>query len=169
MGTGTWTISGNSSAFTATASAYLTINRQTSTINMTAATAKNFLGGGYTYGTLNQGGAGTLTVYGSNRFANLTVTSRPSTIRFDGGTTQTCDAFNVSGTAGNLVSVTAATTAGCTLTTGSTVTVNVNYLSLSYTNATGGNWFAGNNSIDNGNNTGWIFRAASIGGLFLWF
>jgi hypothetical protein len=41
----------------------------------------------------------------------------------------------------------------------------VDYLSISQSIATGGAaWYAGANSTDGGNNTGWIFSAAPIPG-----
>lgn len=75
------------------------------TINMTSASSKTFAGGGFSYPTLNQGGAGTLTITGANTFANMTNTVQPCTITFPASTTTTCSNFNVNGTAGNLVTL----------------------------------------------------------------
>jgi hypothetical protein len=47
----------------------------TGVISMTSAGAKTFVGGGSTFNcTLNQGGAGALTITGSNTFSNITNT-----------------------------------------------------------------------------------------------
>jgi hypothetical protein len=78
----------------------------TGAISMDLATAKTFAGGGLVYPyTLNQGGAGTLTITGANTFANMTNTVQPCTITFPASTTTTVSDFNVNGTAGNLVTL----------------------------------------------------------------
>lgn len=79
------------------------------TINMTSASSKTFAGGGKSYPTLNQGGAGTLIITGANTFANMTNTVQPCTITFPASTTTTVSNFNVNGTAGNLVTLNSST------------------------------------------------------------
>lgn len=143
----------------------------TGTINMTAATAKTFVGGGSTFNcTLNNGGAGALTVTGSNTFTTLANSVQPTSFLFTAGTTQTVTNWNIVGTAGNLVTIGSPTAAQHTLSKASG-TVNADYLSISRSTATGGAvWVAGANSVDGGNNTGWIFGAAPPpggGGSFL--
>ena len=82
----------------------------TGTIDMTLGTAKTFAGGGVTYPyTLNQGGAGTLTITGANQFANISNTTQPATITFPSSTTTSVQNFTVSGTAGNLVTINSST------------------------------------------------------------
>ena len=143
------------------------------TISMTAATAKTFAGGGATYPTLNQGGAGALTISGNNSFGDLTATTRPSTITFTISTTQTFTDFTLSGTAGNLVTINSSTAATQATLSKSGGTVSVGYLSIRDSNATGGaGWYAGTTSTNVSNNTGWIFTAPSgytAGGLFFAF
>jgi hypothetical protein len=156
-GSGTYTITGaGATAFSNASATGITITGLI--ISMTAATAKTFAGGGATYPTLNQGGAGALTISGNNSFGDLTATTRPSTITFTISTTQTFTNFTLSGTAGNLVTInssTAATQATLSKTSG---TVSVGYLSIRDSNATGGaNWDAGATSSNVSNNTGWIF------------
>lgn len=133
----------------------------TGTISMTAATAKTFVGGGSTYNcTLNQGGAGALTVTGSNTFNNITNTVQPASVLFTAGTTNTfTSGFSLSGTAGNLVTIGSVTSASHTLSK-SSGTVSLSYCSISRSNATGGaTWQALklNGNVDGNNNTGWIF------------
>ena len=112
----------------------------TGTISLTSASAKTFAGGGIqTYPTLNQGGAGTLTVSGSNKFANITDTAI-GRVQFTGGTTNIFDAFNLSGDVGNLLQL------------GST---NTTQAILQKSSA----WLMGANSTDAGNNTGLSFTA----------
>ena len=132
----------------------------TGTISMTAATFKTFVGGGSTFNcTLNQGGAGALTITGSNTFSNITNTFQPASILFTAGTTNTFTNFNLSGTAGNLITIGSPTFASHTLSKASG-TVSADYLSISRSTATGGaSWYAGANSTNGGNNSGWVFTA----------
>jgi len=131
-------------------------------IQMTAATAKTFVGGGSTYNcVLQQAGAGQLTITGSNSFGDLQATTagRPSTILFTAGTTTTFTSFTLSGTAGNLVTIGSVTAASHTLSKSSGYVI-VGYLSISRSTATGGaGWYAGTTSTDGGNNLGWLFTA----------
>ena len=132
----------------------------TGTISMTAATAKTFVGGGSTFNcTLNQGGAGALTITGSNTFNDITNTTQPASILFTAATTSTFTNFSLSGTAGNLITIGSVTAASHTLSKASG-TVSTDYLSISRSTAIGGaGWYAGANSTNGGNNSGWIFTA----------
>ena len=136
-GTGTWTLAASGTPWSATSSLTVT---GTGTISLTSASAKTFAGGGIqTYPTLNQGGTGTLTVTGSNKFAGLTNTAI-GRIQFTGGTTNEFTAFNINGVSGNLLQV------------GST---NTTQAILQKPTA----WLMGANSTDAGNNTGLSFTA----------
>ena len=143
------------------------------TINMTKATSKAFAGAGGTYGTLVQAGAGLLTISGSNTFADIQATTRPSTITFTAGTTQTVNAFTLAGTAGNLVTINS-TISGTQFTLSkSSGTVTVSYLSIKDSNVTGGaDWYNdnGTNTVLT-NNTGWngIAPVSAINGQFFSF
>ena len=138
----------------------------TGMISMTGATAKTFVGGGSTFNcTLNQGGAGALTITGSNTFSNITNTVQPASVLFTAATTSTFTNFNLSGTSGNLITIGSVTAASHTLSKASG-TVSSDFLSISRSTATGGaGWYAGANSTDGGNNSGWIF-AAPPGGAY---
>jgi hypothetical protein len=137
----------------------------TGTISMTAATAKTFVGGGSTFNcTLNQGGAGALTITGSNTFSDITNTVQPASVLFTAATTSTFSNFSLSGTSGNLITIGSVTAASHTLSKASG-TVSADFLSISRSTATGGaGWYAGANSTDGGNNSGWIFTAPPGGG-----
>jgi len=146
----------------------------TGTITLTGATAKTFVGGGSTFDcTLNQGGAGTLTISGSNSFTNITNTYKSvgaTTIRFTAGTTQTFTNFNASGEATRLLTIDTTTSGTQATLSKSFGTVNVEYLSIRDSNATGGaGWFAGTTSTNVSNNTGWIFTAGGTNNFFLLF
>jgi hypothetical protein len=132
----------------------------TGTISMTAATAKTFVGNGSTFNcTLNQGGVGALTITGSNTFNNITNTVQPASVLFTAGTTSTFSNFSLSGTAGNLITIGSVTAASHTLSKAGG-TVSADFLSISRSTATGGaGWYAGANSTNGGNNSGWIFTA----------
>jgi hypothetical protein len=140
------------------------------TINMTNASSKTFAGGNGSYGTLVQAGAGALTISGSNAFADIQATTRPSTITFTAGTTQSLSNFTLSGTTGNLVTINS-TTAGTQYTlTKSNGTVSVNYLSIQDSNVTGGAYWGTTTSTFVSNNTGWnLAPPSSINGQFMAF
>jgi len=133
---------------------------------MTSATAKNFSGGGVSYPALNQGGAGNLTILGSNQFANITNTYQPANVIFTVNTTQTFSGFGLSGNAGNLVSL-LSTVSGTTFTVSANSNVSIlrSYLSIKDSTATGGAaWYAGNTSSNVSNNSGWLFANPSTTG-----
>jgi hypothetical protein len=132
----------------------------TGIISMIGASAKTFVGGGSTFNcTLNQGGAGALTVTGSNTFSNITNTVQPASVLFTFNTTSTFTNFSLSGTAGNLISIASTGFSNFTLSK-SSGTVSSDYLSITRSTATGGAaWYAGANSTDVLNNSGWIFTA----------
>lgn len=145
----------------------------TGVISLTAATAKTFTGGGSVYNcTLNQGGAGALTITGSNTFDNITNTTQPATVTFTSGTTTTfLSNFSLSGTAGNLITIGPSSTTNYTLTKSSGV-VSVSFCSISRSNATGGaTWLAytASGNVNGGNNTGWIFTAPANTSFFDFF
>ena len=135
----------------------------TGVISLTASTAKTFVGGGSTFNcTLNQGGAGALTITGSNTFSNITNTRKSvsaASILFTAGTTSTFTDWNASGESTRLLTIGSVTAASHTLSKASG-TVSSDFLSISQSTATGGaSWYAGANSTDGGNNSGWIFTA----------
>jgi hypothetical protein len=171
------TFNGGTLLIAGTAFTYTSTNFSTTagtgggTINLTRATAKTFDGTGGTFNcTLNQGGAGTLTITGANTFSNITNTygaTGATSILFTAGTTNTFTNWNASGTAAKLLTIGSVTAASHTLSK-STGIVNADFLSVSRSTATGGAvWYAGANSTNGGNNTGWIFTAAPLSGNFL--
>ena len=134
----------------------------TGTISMTAATAKTFVGGGSTYNcTLNQGGAGTLTITGANTFNDITNTNATaSQITFPASTTTTVNAFTLSGSSGNLVSIRSSTGGTRFTLSDASGTISVSFLNIQDSSATGGaTWLAptASGNVNNGNNIGWAF------------
>lgn len=156
-GTGTvWNYSGSN----------LTISDQNNcsiTLTNTTATGRTFAGGGLTYGTLTIGGStgtSTLTISGSNTFSSVASTKTVAhTISFTDGTTQTVGAWTVKGTSGNVVTLQGTSTAGWNLAySGSYRVEGLDYLSISRSTATPSDtWYAGENSTNGGNNSGWLF------------
>lgn len=111
--------------------------------------------------TLIKGGTGTLTISGSNTFDAIQNATQPVTFNFTSGTTTTVTNFNVSGISGSLVTLKASSAGSQFTISKSSGTVSSNYLSVKDSAATGGaSWYAGANSTDAGNNTGWSFSAA---------
>ena len=155
FGGGTMTVSG--ATFTASGSNFTTSG--TGTISMTRASSKTFAGGGFSYPTLNQGGAGALIITGANTFQNITNTVQPATITFPASAITNVAAFAVSGTAGNLITLNSSTpgTRATLNKTGGAVTAN--YLSISDSLATPTDTFYAVDSVNVSNNLGWIFEA----------
>ena len=160
FGTGQISCTGTGTVWNTGTTTGLTVTG-TGTISLTSASPKTFAGGGFSYSsvTLNQGGAGALTITGSNTFSNITNTVQPASVLFTAGTTSTFSNFSLSGTAGNLITIGSVTAASHTLSKASG-TVSADYLSISRSTATGGaGWYAGAHSTDGGNNAGWVFTA----------
>lgn len=139
------------------------------TIADVSASTKTFKGGGLTYGsiTLTGGsGSGSLNFTGSNSFASITNTNAPATFKFTAGsTTIITGAFNVTGTAGNLVTISSITSATHTLVNSTGSNISSDYLSISYSIVSpacpaANAWLAGTHSTNGGNNTGWTFAAS---------
>jgi hypothetical protein len=132
------------------------------TISMTSASSKTFAGGGFSYPTLNQGGAGALVITGANTFANITDTVQPATITFPASTITTVANFSVSGTAGNLITLNSSTSGTRATLAKPFGTVNVSFTSIKDLVGGGGaewNAYLTNGNVDAGNNSGWNFVA----------
>ena len=158
IGSGTWTIAGTN-GWNANTSTTIT---GTGTISLTSASAKTFAGGGISYVniTINQGGAGALTISGNNTFKNITNSySATGAANINiGTTTQTVSQFTATGSAGKVLTIqgTSASSPGTLVLTGGTVSVD--YLAITGVRAYNLNttWYAGNNSTNNGS-LGWLF------------
>jgi hypothetical protein len=107
---------------------------------------------------------------GLHTITTLSNTTQPCTISLLSTITQlNVTNFNLSGTAGNLVtlnSTTAGTQANIRKTSG---TVNAQYLNIQDSNAAGGATWNALNSINSGNNTGWNFLITNSGNFFMMF
>jgi fibronectin-binding autotransporter adhesin len=108
IGSGTWTIAGSGTPWNTQTITGLTVTG-TGTLSFTSASTKTFSIGSNTSSfsglTINQGGAGTLTVNGNNTFANITKTAAGATTISFSATTQRVADFTATGTAGNVLTI----------------------------------------------------------------
>lgn len=168
LGSGTWTVAGaNWNANTNVTG--LTVSASTGTISMTSGSAKTFNGGGLTWPTLNQGGAGALTIAQSNTFANITNSTQPATITLTAGTTQTVNAFSLSGTAGNQITLNSSSAGSVATLYKASGKVSVSYINIRDVRAEGPcEWNAREDlgAVDQGNTPGWNFIREQVKRLF---
>jgi len=143
-----------------------TVNAGTSTLKMVGtANVSTFNGNGYTfYNVWFDKGASTQInrVDGNNTFNQLRDTGTAAhEFRILNSSTQTMADWAISGNPGALITIrsTSSTTTHNLVKTGSGV-VSADYLAIQYSQASpASTWYAGTNSVDNTNNTGWIFTA----------
>ena len=170
LGTGTWstTATASTTLWSTATTTGLTFNGTSATIAITGATSNTrfFNGGGLTFGTLTYttaGSTGTLQILGSNTFTNINFSdiTNARTLQFVNGTTTTITGiFNVNGSAGKLVTLNSSSSGSSFTLTKTSGTVSCDYLSIQDSTATGGAaWYAGANSTNVSNNTGWRFTA----------
>lgn len=169
LGSGVWTTIGAGWSCN-TNSAGLTVSPSTATINLMALSGsqQSFLGGGFTWPTLNLASTVRMSINQNNTFANITNTVQPATIRFTAGTTQTVSAFGVSGTSGNLITLDTTVAGSRATLSDASGTVNVSFVSIKDIAATGGaTWNSPTTSgnVDAGNNTGWNFTPVVTSGI----
>jgi hypothetical protein len=157
LGSGTWTVAGSGTIWNTTTVTGLTVTG-TAFINCTSASAKTFAGGSASYPTLNNGGSGALTISGNGTYDTISNTVQPTTITFTSGSTKTITNFNVSGTAGNLVMINSSTPGSAGTISKSSGNVLCNYVDIQDSTATGGSGWYAQNSVNDGNNTGWVFE-----------
>ena len=167
FGSGTWTIAGTS-PWGASIATNLTVTG-TGTISLTNASSKTFVGGGVSYSgiTLDQGGAGALTISGNNTFKNITnsYSATGATTISIGTTTQTLtNPWTATGAVGKVLTVqgTSASSPGTLIFNGSGNAADVDYLAITGVRAYDliNEWYAGANSTNNGS-LGWYFQAAT--------
>lgn len=175
MGSGTWEVTGNGNVWGVDEnnSEIVTITCETSTIKLTDSSEnqKNFapqandsVGKVYNNIWLTGTGTGIFSIGGgtSNTFNDFKCDNPPHEIRFYGEDTTTVSTFNVSGTVGNLITISSEDEEleglQHTLSCASGV-ISCDYLDISNSNATGGAaWYAGSHSNDTTNNDGWLFE-----------
>jgi hypothetical protein len=135
VGSGTWTIPGvGGDAWDASPSTGLTVTG-TGTIRLTGVSAKTFIGGNLDYSgiTLDQAGAGTLTISGNNTFANITNTysaTGATTLNFGTSTQRVAD-FTATGEAGRVLTIQGTSaTSPCTLIHTGAGDIDIDYVTI---------------------------------------
>jgi hypothetical protein len=136
IGSGTWTMAGSGTPWNTLTITGLTVTG-TGILSFTSASTKTFSIGTNTSSfsglTINQGGAGQLSLNGNNSFANITNTysaTGATTISF-GTTTQRVANFTASGTAGNVLTIQGASaTNPCNLIHTGAGNISLDYLNL---------------------------------------
>jgi hypothetical protein len=165
LGSGNWTFIGDDGFFGVVYiidATNFTLTTGAGAIYCNSASTKTFEGGGLTWPEVINSGAGQLIILSSvtftMTFAKLSNSVSPTSFQFLSGMTLTLNQFNVSGTPGNLVTLTSTTPGSPFTLSQAGGVVNGRYLNITDSTATGGaQWYAGTTSIDGGGNTGWQF------------
>jgi hypothetical protein len=148
-GSGTWTFTDPENA-----DIYLTSTGNTSLLSSAKSlTMGNFVIGGAT-------GTGVTAISGSHTFGAISsIKTVAHTLRFVDGTTQNIGEFRARGSSGALLTIECATAGNYTFNLTRPDPVNTDFISVSRCTATPDDvWYAGINSTDGGNNTGWVFE-----------
>ncbi len=138
-------------------SADMTLNTGTSTINTGG---WSFYGGGFTYNDVTFTSTNYTYIYNSNIFNVLTLNGGGDLI-LEQGQTQVLNDLIASGDCSDLLDIKSTSAGSIATISKSAGTINVDYVTVQDITATGGATFNANNSIDNGNNSGWNFTALS--------
>ena len=153
MGSGTWTLSGTGTVWQGAGLGNVTSAFYKNTANIvlsdTSTTARTFAGGGLSYNKLTIGGTtgiSTLTISGNNQFTELASTKTVAHTIALGTTTQTFGKWTVTGTAGNVVTLTGTGTSHSLV---GACTTGIDYLamgSIGFAATSPGEFYAGANS-----------------------
>ena len=135
LGASIVTLSGTGTIWNPTA-ANFTLNAGTSTIHFTdtSSTGKTFAGGGLTYYNLKwtTGGAGAITITGSNTFSSWIATGGTTkTITITAGTTQTFTGTLANGISGNLITYQSSSVSNYTISDRKSTRLNSSHVSES--------------------------------------
>lgn len=162
MGARTWTLTGTGTAIDGDS---YTITPGTSTliISDTSTTAKTVFGG-KTYNNITITGDN-VGFSGGNTFnlMKLDNAGLPNGTAFYAFGTTTVSSFYANGSQGNLIIIVSSSPSTRATLSQASGNVYCNYLSITDSGATGGaNWYAGSNSTNVSNNSGWIFVTPKI-------
>ena len=162
MGSGTWTLSGTGTVWSCTTVPTIIAGTSTIVLSDTSTTARTFAGGGIYYNKLTIGGAtgtSTTTINDTNTFGELASTKTVAhTIAF-GTAAQTFGKWSITGTVGNVVTITGTSTAN--VIAGPAVT-GIDYLVMGtwgISTTSPGEFYAGANST--GTAAAPVFRTAA--------
>jgi hypothetical protein len=151
LGSGTWTLTGTATTWNCQFSGGIVLNSGTSEIlfSDTSTTARTFAGGGLTYNKFTIGGAtgtSTTTITGNNQFTEIASTKTVAHTIALGTTTQTFGKWTVTGTVGNVVTLTGT---GTNHALAGSCTSGIDYLamgSIGFAATSPGEFYAGANS-----------------------
>jgi hypothetical protein len=175
FGSGTWSMAAGTAPMTIGGSANTPTIAGTATINFTAAFGKVFTGGNLSYTgiTINQGGAGELSIDGNNTFKSITNTysaTGATTISFANTTQTLTQPWTATGEAGRILTVsgTSAASPGTLIFSGGGTAANVDYLAINNVRAYNltNTWYAGDNSTNDGS-LGWVYASKVISTAYL--
>lgn len=146
----------NCTSFNFASTTQLTFAANTSTIKVIGTGI--FAGGGLTYNNVELNGTAH-TISGSNTFNTLIFKDATTqTITFTDGTTQTITTPVFTGESGKVKTLTGTGAGGWAIIKAGGGYVEFDYLSIDRSTATpASTWYAGQNSTDGGNNSGWFF------------
>lgn len=165
MGSGTWLANASGDFFTASSA---TIYSETSTIkisNSETSELNRFIGGNNTFYnlTISPSVESETQIEGSNTFNTITIEGPPQSVYFENGSTTTVNEFNAAGKNGNMILLNDSTYSGNFTISKSSGVVSCGFLNINNSTATGGaTWYAGRNSSDSGQNSGWIFTNPGV-------
>lgn len=170
IGSGTMTLTAGGQAWYSPTSTNMTVSGA-GKVTFSSSSGKTFYGGGLSYPQIENSGSGSLGITGSNTIDTLTSSGATrGGFSLESGQTQTINNFNISGVAGQVVSLIASTSGSQATISKSSGIVQVDYVSIKDSNATGGaSWNAGVNSTNISNNTGWNFSSLGATGLLFFF
>jgi hypothetical protein len=151
MGSGTWTLSGTGAVWDASTTANLNFYKGTANIVLsdTSTSARTFAGGGLSYNKLTIGGTtgiSTTTIQQNNQFTELASTKTVAHTIALGSTTQTFGKWTVTGTVGNVVTLTGT---GTSHVLAGACTSGIDYIqmgSIGFAATSPGEFYAGANS-----------------------
>jgi hypothetical protein len=173
MGSGAWTLTaaiGTVTVWDLATTTGLTFNKNTANIQITSANSgtKTFAGGGLTYNNLTitvTVGSLIIPITGANTFNTLSSTQTNDWIlTLPASATTTVGSWSIEGVSGTIVTLNSSTAGTqATLTSNGSGVISSDYLSIQDSAATpSSTWYAGANSTDVSNNTGWIFTVPPV-------
>lgn len=162
MGSGTWTITGNTTPWNSTSNVVHTVYGETSTIKVTGTFTANrsFFGGGKTFNNLwiAHSGAFSFIWSGSGTTFNNIRIDAGKLVRVTAGHTIVMSSLTAFGNASSVITIDSSSAGSQGTFSCPSGLIECDWLSLKDNNATGGaTWYAGANSAVVSNVTGWDF------------
>lgn len=177
MGSGLWTLSGVGTVWNIATLADFTFNKDTANILLsnTSSASRTFLASGLSYNKLTIGGATgeSICTISQGSFTELaSIKTVPHTVRPSTSTVLAIDTWSITGTAGNLVTVTSNSAGIRRYFSLTNIATGIDYLIVSdIGESNGGKFYVGANSIDGGNNENVYFSEPpfNVGNMFAMF